>query len=109
MARQLRRTRQADPAQGDVEPMRWARLAFDAAALTSDMAQVMGLRTAKLWAGGPGAHREAWTMVAEKWQAGAEWQAQMIACGPDASPIDMMDRTMRLYRRKVAANRRRLS
>ena len=74
-------------------------------ALTSvavESQQVMWLRTLKLMAGGPMADREALKMVTEKVEA-AQQTASGLMLG--AKP----DSVIRGYRRKVRANRRRLS
>lgn len=64
--------------------------------------RVIWLRMVKLAAGGPKAKREAQRMVWEKMFAGANAAAQM-ALGANA------DKIVRGYRKKVRANRRRLS
>jgi hypothetical protein len=48
-------------------------------------------------------------MVWEKWQAAAELQTAMLAGGASASPIALTEKAVRHYRRKVAANSRRLA
>jgi hypothetical protein len=75
---------------------------FDLSLSIVEAQQVMWLRGLKLAAGGTAANREAARMVAEKVEAGFE-VAGRLALG--ASP----DEISRLYRRKVRANRRRLS
>jgi|GEM_PF-1216025 hypothetical protein len=64
--------------------------------------RVIGLRTMKLMRGGITARREARLMVAEKMRAALEANARMIA-GASAEEI------IRTYRRRVAANAKRLA
>jgi hypothetical protein len=64
--------------------------------------RVVGLRMMKLMLGGKKARREARLMVTEKIRAGLEANARMMA-GASA------DEVLRLYRRRVGANAKRLS
>jgi hypothetical protein len=64
--------------------------------------RVVGLRMMRLMLGGKSARREARLMVAEKIHAGLEANARIIA---GAST----DQVIRIYRRRVAANAKRLS
>jgi len=64
--------------------------------------RVVGLRMMKLMLGGKSARREARLMVTEKVRAGFEANARIIA-GASAGEV------LRLYRRRVAANAKRLS
>jgi len=64
--------------------------------------RVVGLRVMKLMLGGKRARREARLMVTEKIHAGLEANARLMA---GASP----DEVIRTYRRRVAANDKRLS
>jgi hypothetical protein len=64
--------------------------------------RVVGLRVMKLMLGGKSARREARMMVTEKIRAGLEANARLMA---GASP----DEVIRTYRRRVAANAKRLS
>ena len=86
----------------------WMKLGIDAWALGWQATQVMGLRTARLAEGGPAAGMEAWLMCAEKWQSAAELQTELLLEGPTAGPEASTRRALAHYRRKVAANRRRL-
>jgi hypothetical protein len=64
--------------------------------------RVVGLRVMKLVLGGKSARREARLMVTEKIHAGLEANARLMAgVSPDA--------VIRTYRRRVAANAKRLS
>ena len=83
--------------------------AFDAARLGIEAWMVMGLRLAKLAAGGPAASLEAYRMVAEKSAAAAEAQvAAAMALATGASPAAAGGKALARYRRRVRANRRRL-
>jgi hypothetical protein len=64
--------------------------------------RVVGLRVMKLMLGGKSARREARMMVTEKIRAGLEANARLMA---GASP----DEVIHTYRRRVAANAKRLS
>jgi len=83
--------------------------AFDLARLGMDAWMVIGLRMAKMAAGGPAAWTEAHRMVAEKISAAAQAQtAAALALARGASPESIGRKTVRRYGKKVAANRRRL-
>jgi hypothetical protein len=47
-------------------------------------------------------------MLSEKWQSAVEIQSDLLARGPDASPVTTTRRTLSHLKRKVAANDRRL-
>lgn len=70
--------------------------------LGAEANRVVGLRTMKLMLGGKSARREARLMVTEKIQAGLEANTRMMA-GASAGEV------LRVYRRRVAANAKRLS
>ena len=63
--------------------------------------RVIGLRLAKLMRGGKGAQREAKRMVREKIQAAAKARASLMAGASS-------DEIVRQYRKRVAANAKRL-
>lgn len=86
----------------------WLKLGVDAWALGWQAARVIGLRTAKMAEGGPAAGVEAWLMLSEKWQAATEIQTDLLTHGPNASPVATTRRALAHYKRKVAANDRRL-
>jgi len=86
----------------------WLRLVADAWSLGWQAARVVGLRSARIAAGGPPAGMETWLMLSEKWQTAVELQADLIARGPNASPVTTTRRSIDHLRRKVAANDRRL-
>lgn len=85
-----------------------AGMAMQSAMLAMEANQVIALRLAKLAQGGPAAQREAALMVAEKAAALAE--SGGIAAGAVLKGQQDLGgkRILRLYRRKVRANRRRL-
>jgi len=87
----------------------WVGLSFDAWALGLEAATVMALRTRKIAAGGAAGHAEAARMVSEKVSAGMALQMLAITGGLGTSPAGATARTLTHYRRKVRANRRRLS
>ena len=80
----------------------WWKLGLDATLLTMESQQVIGLRLAKLAAGGSAAQAEAQRMVSEKIAAANE-AAHLLARGGSTSKV------MAGYRRKVQANMRRLA
>jgi hypothetical protein len=85
------------------------RLGFDAWALGMEAASVIGLRMLKAAAGGPAADNEARRMVTEKIAAAADLQLMALTGGLGTTPASAAAKTMAHYRRKVRANRRRLS
>jgi hypothetical protein len=85
----------------------WFKAGMDAFSLGMDASMVVGLRMAKLAAGGASAQREANLMVAEKLRAAIELQAELMKA--PSTPLGSTQKTLKHYRRKVAANRRRLS
>ena len=80
----------------------WWKLGLDATLLAMESQQVIGLRLAKLAAGGSGAQAEAQRMVSEKIMAAHE-AALLLATGGSTAKV------MAGYRRKVRANARRLA
>ncbi len=87
----------------------WLRLGWDAWALSLEASTVIGLRTMKLAAGGAAADAEAARMVAEKVKASLELQTLALTGGLGTSAPGAAAKTLGHYRRKVRANRRRLS
>jgi hypothetical protein len=88
---------------------RWLRIGFDAWTLGLEASTVIGLRTLKIAAGGAGAEAEARRMVSEKVDAAVGLQAKALSGELGFSGVDAATRTLAHYRRKVRANRRRLS
>jgi len=87
----------------------WLKIGLGAWALGLEASSVIGLRTLKIAAGGAAAEAEARRMVREKVDAAIALQAKALTGalgfgGPGAAAA-----TLAHYRRKVRANRRRLS
>ena len=80
----------------------WMKLALNTSMLALETQQVIGLRILKLTLGGPAASREANRMVAEKMIAFGEAASKAATEGTAGSVI-------KGYRKRVRANRRRLS
>jgi hypothetical protein len=80
----------------------WFGLTLDAVLLGFETQRVIGLRLAKIAAGGPAAQVEAHRMVMEKTTALAE-AATTLATGGSPRTV------VRRYRKHVKANERRLS
>jgi len=70
---------------------------------------VIGQRGLRIAAGGPAAEAETHRLVSEKAAAAAEWQILAMTGRLGASAPTAAARTLRHYRRKVRANRRRLA
>ena len=70
---------------------------------------VIGLRTLKLAAGGAAGEAEVRRMVSEKIDAGLTLQARALTGALGFTPQAVATKTLSHYRRKVRANRRRLS
>ena len=80
----------------------WCGLTLDAVLLGFETQRVIGLRLAKIAAGGPAAQVEAHRMVTEETTALAE-AATTLATGGSPRTV------VRRYRKHVKANERRLS
>ena len=87
----------------------WIRLSLDMMALGAESSSVMALRMMKLAAGGAAATAEAELMVAEKVRAAAEAQAGAWTSLLTGSSHLAPRRAVAHYRRKVRANRKRLT
>ena len=87
----------------------WLRLSLDTCNLGLEASAVIGLRTARIALGGPAAEAESGMMVAEKVEAAMALQAKALTGSLGVSPAAAVSRTLARYRRKVAANRRRLT
>lgn len=90
------------------EALEWMEIAAATVTLAVESAGVVALRAAKATAGGPKATEEAWRMCSEKFTALAELQASLLVGLLGATPTAAAKGTLQHYRRKVAANRRRL-
>jgi hypothetical protein len=83
---------------------------FDLARLGMESWLVIGLRMTKLAAGGPASLLESQRMVTEKVAAAVEAQtAAALALAAGVSHHAVGSQAIRGYRKRVAANRRRLS
>jgi len=87
----------------------WLRIGFDAWSLGVEASAVIGLRTLKIAAGGAAGEAEARRMVAEKVDAAAQLQTKALVGGLGFTGAAAATQTLAHYRRKVRANRRRLS
>lgn len=87
----------------------WIGLSFDAWRLGVEASQVVALRTMALAAGGPVAEAEARRMVAEKADAAMSLAALGATGALGLTAPRVAQGAMRVVRRKVRANRRRLS
>jgi hypothetical protein len=87
----------------------WIEIAASGAALGIESAAVMGLRIAGAAVGGEKAADEAWRMWSEKVVALAELQSRFLTGALGSTPAGATKSTLKHLRRKVAANRRRLS
>jgi len=87
----------------------WFRMASHAAFLMWDAQQVMALRMMRIASGGGRATREANTMIAEKAIAALEAQsAAVTGILAGKSPPAVGEGMLRVYKKRVKANRRRL-
>ncbi len=91
------------------EAFAWIEIGMATMTLAMESAGVIGLRAAKAARGGPNATDEAWRMYAEKFTAFAELQVQLLIGTLGTTPAAAAKGSLKYYRRKVAANRRRLS
>lgn len=87
----------------------WARLGFDMMTLGLEASSVVALRMLQFGAGGPRAAAEAELMVAEKVRAAAELQTKAWVAAMTGAALPTPRAAVAHYRRKVRANRRRLS
>ena len=83
-------------------------LAFDGFALWAEASEVMWLRACRMAQGGAQAEHEARRMVTEKFIANWQLGSQLATAGAIA-PEEAAHKAVRHYRRRVRANRRRLS
>ncbi len=87
----------------------WFSLGQQSAMLAIEAQQVMAMRLAMLATGDPRAQREAMQMVTEKMAALATGNALMFRACAMGDAGRGATNVMRLYRRRVSANRRRLA
>lgn len=86
----------------------WPGLGLSAWALGLEAATVIGLRTARIAAGGAAGAAESRLMVSEKLAAAWELQVKAASGALGVTPAGATARTLAHYRRAVRANRRRL-
>jgi hypothetical protein len=87
----------------------WLAVGMQAWALGAEASAVIALRALKLAAGGAQAEREARRMVTEKMDTALDVQQAALSGALGVSPATVAKQAVRRYRRKVRANRRRLS
>jgi len=87
----------------------WLGVGLSVWSLGLEASTVIGLRAMKIAAGGPAGEAEAKRMVSEKIEAGMALQILALAGGLGVTPHGAAAKTLTHYRRKVRANRRRLS
>jgi hypothetical protein len=87
----------------------WLDVGMSAWSLGMEASAVIGLRSLKIAAGGAAGEAEARRMVSEKIDAGVALQMLAITGGLGFTPQGAAAKTLTHYRRKVRANRRRLS
>jgi hypothetical protein len=87
----------------------WFGIGLDAWSLGLEASAVMGLRALKIAQGAAAGQAEAQRMVSEKLEAAMALQVQALTGGLGITPAGATARTIAHYRRKVKANRRRLS
>ena len=86
----------------------WMNLGWEAWALGLEAASVIQMRTLKIATGGSGADAEALRMVSEKVDAAMALNTMAITGALGLTPASAAAKTLRHYRRKVRANRKRL-
>lgn len=87
----------------------WFGVGLQAWSLGLEASTVIGLRVLKIAQGGPAAEAEARRMIEEKAEAAAALQLQALTGALGVTPAKVSARALAHYRRKVRANRRRLS
>lgn len=87
----------------------WMKAGMDAWLLGVEAVTVMGLRTARMATGGVAGSGEAELMVTEKIRAAIELQARIMTGAFGMTPLGIVEGATRHYRRKVAANNKRLT
>ena len=87
----------------------WFRAGMNAWSLAFEASSVIALRTLKLATGSADAEVEVQRMVSEKIEAGLALQALALTGGLGLTPQSAAGRALAHYRRKVRANRRRLT
>jgi hypothetical protein len=87
----------------------WLGVSLSAWSLGNEASAVIGLRAMKIALGGPAGDAEIRRMVSEKIDAGLALQTLALTGGLGFTPQDAAAKTINHLRRRVRANRRRLS
>jgi hypothetical protein len=87
----------------------WLRLGFNTWALGMEASSVIALRTLKILSGGAAGQAEARRMVDEKIKAGLALQSAALTGGLGYTAKGATSKVLSHYRRKIRANRRRLT
>ena len=87
----------------------WAMLGYQTWLLGVEASFVIAIRMNGLAWQAPGSDKEIVRMASEKIAAMTELQMRYLTGGMGTTPLAASQRTVQHYRRKVAANRRRLS
>ncbi|WP_267350587.1 hypothetical protein [Sphingomonas sp. GM_Shp_2] len=87
----------------------WMKAGFDMWMLGAEASTVMALRMTRIAVGGSAGAEEAELMVTEKVRAAIELQTRLMNGGLGATALSGTQATLKYYRRKVAANNRRLT
>jgi hypothetical protein len=87
----------------------WLRIGMDAWTLGIAASTVIGLRTMKIAAGGAAGEAEFRRMITEKIDAGLSLQAMALKGAVGPAPDRAVTASLAHVRRKVRANRRRLT
>lgn len=87
----------------------WLKVAMDAWWLGAESAYVAGLRMGRMATGSLPVVAETQLMITEKVQAAMELQTDAVFGVLGSTPLAASRRALGHYRRKVSANRRRLS
>ncbi len=86
-----------------------ADMAYQSTMLAIESQQVIAMRLTKIAFGGPDVQRETELMISEKLETMVESSQVMMMAAFGGKPDLGADKVMQLYRRKVSANRKRLS
>ena len=92
-----------------MSPFAWWQLGYDAWQLGVESSAVIGLRSMRMMAGGATADTEARLMVSEKMGAAMDLSLRAMTGDLGTSPGPATAKLISHYRRKVGANRRRLT
>ncbi|UVO52587.1 hypothetical protein [Sphingomonas sp. SUN039] len=90
-------------------PFAYWQLGYESWMLGFESASVIGLRSMKMMAGGSAADAEARLMVSEKVGSAMDLGLRAMTGGLGTSPAAATSQAVSHYRRKVRANRRRLT